>query len=103
MPGLHIRSTAGEPGLVQDFFFAFFRDKGLEGGDDFVAAGHDGVHFILGQIAFGFSRQFIGLEGFQFFEELAVALHQVFRGAQVLVLAEGAAEIDAPNAPIFAN
>ena len=60
--GHYIRRNAGE--LIEYCLFAFLGDKGLESGDDFVAPGHDTVHFILRQIAFGIRRQFITLEGF---------------------------------------
>ena len=50
--------------LIEDCPFAFLGDKGLESGDNFVAARHDAVHFILRQKAFGILRQFITLEGF---------------------------------------
>jgi hypothetical protein len=88
--------------VVEDFFFlSFFGGKGLESGYDFVAAGHDAVHLRLGQIAFGFSVSPSAFSSFQFFEQLAVAFPQIFRPAQVLARAEGAAESDASDGPVF--
>ncbi len=75
----------------------------MEGGDDFVAAGHDGFYFVLDEIAFGFLGKFIGVERLEFSEELTIAFDEVFRGAQFFVLVEGAAEIDAPDRPILAD
>jgi hypothetical protein len=42
--------------LEEDFRFPLCGDEGLERGDDLVATGHDGIHFGLGQIVFGFIR-----------------------------------------------
>lgn len=42
--------------LVENLFFTLFRDKTLEDGYDLVAARHDGVDFILGQIGLGLLR-----------------------------------------------
>ena len=63
-----IQGGGASNGLVEDFLLSFFGDKGLESGHDFVAAGHDAIHLRFGQIAFGFFREFIGFQGFQFFE-----------------------------------
>src|SRR6266436_1596140 len=48
--------------LVENFFFTFLSDEGLERGDDFVPAGHDGVYLILVQITFSFLAKFSGVE-----------------------------------------
>ena len=47
---------SGRDPLIEDFLFPFFGDECLESSDDLVAPGHDGIHFGLGQIVFGFCR-----------------------------------------------
>jgi len=75
----------------------------LERGDDFIAAAITLFHLILVQIVFGFFPRLFGFEGFQFFRRAGGRISPGFWDAQVLVRAEGAAEVDAPDSPIFAN
>ncbi len=61
----HPRILGEKRALIENFFFAFLRDHGLERSDYFVPPGHHAVYLVLGQIVFGFFRQLTGVERFQ--------------------------------------